>query len=410
MTGVVNPNLHREVAAYGAGNVDLCMNCGHCTAVCSISPELGTAFPRRIIHLLQVGREEALTQTVEPWLCYYCGDCSESCPRDARPSDTMMAARRWLTARYDWTRLAGIFYRFGWVQIAAILLVALVVMAAFAIYHGPVVTSHVALNTFAPVAGVELVDRIAAGILAFLLISNAIRMAWSFMGGSQMLKVPVRIYAQQVPQFISHYFTQRRWRRCSTAPSRKRWMAHLLLFSGYVSMQILVELLLGWFQTDTVYPFYYPQRLWGYYAAATLLYGTGYFLVSRWRKLKPMHQTSEVSDWLFVGLIFLVALTGILVHIFRLSGLPLATYITYAIHLAIAASLIAIFVPFGKWSHLLYRPLALYLTAVKQAAAAALAEQPDLAPAEEPAVPDGDVPDGDKPDAIPVIAVATEEV
>jgi heterodisulfide reductase subunit C len=38
---------------------------------------------------------------LDPWLCYYCGDCSATCPKAAEPGETMMAARRWLTAQYD---------------------------------------------------------------------------------------------------------------------------------------------------------------------------------------------------------------------------------------------------------------------------------------------------------------------
>jgi len=249
--------------------------------------------------------------------------------------------------------------------------VSLIVVGAFIQHHGQIVTSHVALNTFAPVESIELIDRVAAGILAFLLLSNAFRMAWSFMGGKAMWKIPVKVYLSQIPGFIIDYFTQKRWRRCSTKPSHNRWITHVLLFSGYVSMQILVEIMLKSFQTDAVYPFYYPQRLWGYYAAATLLYGTGSFMISRWRQAEPMHARSELSDWLFVGLIFLAALTGMIVHILRLGDQPMATYVAYVIHMAVVASLIVLFVPFGKWSHLLYRPLALYLTSVKQAASAA---------------------------------------
>jgi Fe-S oxidoreductase len=41
----------------------------------------------------------------------------------------------------------------------------------------------------------------------------------------------------------------------------------------------------------------------------------------------------------------------------------------YVIHLAIAVPMLIIEVPFGKWSHLFYRPLAIFLAAVKEKAA-----------------------------------------
>jgi hypothetical protein len=49
-------------------------------------------------------------------------------------------------------------------------------------------------------------------------------------------------------------------------------------------------------------------------------------------------------------------------------GLPLATYYTYAVHLVIAVAMLVIEVPFGKWAHLLYRPLAVFFQKVRERA------------------------------------------
>ena len=58
----VQPGLHRDVAKFGGGDITTCMNCGNCTAECPQTAETG-GFPRRIIHLLQVGH------AVEPAAC-----------------------------------------------------------------------------------------------------------------------------------------------------------------------------------------------------------------------------------------------------------------------------------------------------------------------------------------------------
>ena len=73
---------------------------------------------------LQMGLEEKLKGNLEPWLCYYCGECSDECPRDAEPGETMMSLRRWLTSQYDFTGISKLFYRSWKIEIAAILLVA----------------------------------------------------------------------------------------------------------------------------------------------------------------------------------------------------------------------------------------------------------------------------------------------
>jgi len=44
-----------------------------------------------------------------------------------------------------------------------------------------------------------------------------------------------------------------------------------------------------------------------------------------------------------------------------------ASYYTYIIHLAILVPMIVIEVPFSKWSHLAYRPFAIYFSKLKLA-------------------------------------------
>ncbi|HUL80392.1 MAG TPA: 4Fe-4S dicluster domain-containing protein [Vicinamibacteria bacterium] len=365
----LDPGLRREIAGFGAGAVGVCMNCGTCTATCTQSTE-GESFPRRIVHLLQVGNRERLSASLEPWLCYYCGECSDSCPRDADPAGIMMAARRHLTAAYDFTGLARRFYLSpGW-QIGAMALVAAVVLALFALFHGPVVTDHVALNTFAPVAGIELADWIVAAGLGSLLLVNAWRMCRFVLGPG--FRAPRSLWLSEAWTLGLHFLTQRRWRTCPG--ERPRWLKHLLLVSGYLTMLGLVVFGLRWFQTDDVRSVLHPTRLLGYYATAVLLYVSVDFLVGRARARARIHRSSELSDWLFLSLLLAVTLTGILVHALRLAGAPLATYVVYVVHLAITAPFLVVEVPFGKWSHMLYRPLAVYLATVRQKAAAAAGE------------------------------------
>ena len=52
-------------------------------------------------------------------------------------------------------------------------------------------------------------------------------------------------------------------------------------------------------------------------------------------------------------------------------------HFAYAIHLAIAVPLLVIEVPFGKLSHVIYRPLAIYFQAVSDRAALARSEAPE---------------------------------
>jgi len=77
---------------------------------------------------------------------------------------------------------------------------------------------------------------------------------------------------------------------------------------------------------------------------------------------------SHFTDWTFLILLFLTTLSGILLHFFRIYGMPQFTYITYLIHLMVLVPMLIIEVPFSKWSHMIYRPFALYFAHLKKMA------------------------------------------
>lgn len=76
----IQQDLHIEVEKLGAKDMELCMQCGICSASCALSE--GThSFPRKIYRYIQLGLKDKLLASPEPWLCYYCGDCNTHCPR-----------------------------------------------------------------------------------------------------------------------------------------------------------------------------------------------------------------------------------------------------------------------------------------------------------------------------------------
>jgi quinone-modifying oxidoreductase subunit QmoC len=364
MSIAVDPTFLRKPERFGAFDVNACFNCGSCTAVCPLSRD-STVFPRKIIRYLQLGLRDKLLQAPEPWLCYYCGECSATCPRQANPGELMMAMRRYLTSQYDWTGLSKRLYLSKAWEIGMLLAVGLFVAALFYFLHGPIITDRVELNTFAPVVWVELGDWIMAAILSLLLVSNAYRMYRFVMRDVDGMRIPLVLYLQELPTLIVHGLTQKRWSECETP---RRWVKHLLLVFGYITMFLLVVVFLRWFQTDEIRPFWHPTRLLGYFAAGVLLYVTADAIISRLRKREEIHKHSHPTDWMFLILLFLTALTGIAVHVLRLRGFPLSTYYMYVIHLMIAVPMLVIEVPFGKWAHLAYRPLVIYLMRVKERA------------------------------------------
>lgn len=364
MSNRIDPGLLQEVKKYGHVNVEACFNCGNCTAICPLSTD-ATPFPRNNIRLLQMGLKERILQSTDPWLCYYCGECSETCPRGAEPAEAQMALRRWLTAQYDWTGLGARFYTSnGWV-IGTLLLTAAIVMALIALFHGPIVTDHVELNTFAPVHIVHLADLVMAGAISLFLFMNIFRMYSFIMGKGTRVKIPLSLYLSEAWNLPYQVLTQKRFSECD---DKGPWLYHMILASGYALMFVIIVLFLGWFQTDNLYSIFNPQRWLGYYAAAALIYGAGMAIWGRARGNRQMHKYSQLSDWLFPILLVLLAATGLLVHIFRYAGMPLATYYTYVAHMVFVPAVYVSVGPMGKWAHLFYRPLAVYFQAVKEKA------------------------------------------
>lgn len=359
----VNRDFQKDMRKFGTATVDACMNCGNCTAVCSLT-EGNTVFPRKFIRYMQLGLEDKMAQSPEPWLCYYCGDCSDTCPREADPGEIMMSARRYLISKYDWTGLSRKMYISKAWEFGLLLSVALIVFLLFYFLHGPIVTERVELNTFAPVEWVEFGDIIMLLVLSTFLLSNAFRMYKFIMNGSGVMKVSLSLHVKEIKTLIIHGLTQMRWRACEKST---HWLKHFLLVTAYGTMFLLIVVFLRWFQTDEILPIWHPTRLLGYYATIILLYVTADAMIGRWKKREAIHKNSHISDWVFLILLFLTVLTGILVHIVRLSGLPLTTYYLYVIHMMIAVPMLVIEVPFSKWSHMLYRPLAIYLTRLRSA-------------------------------------------
>ena len=368
MNNRVDPNLLLELKDYGAVGAEICFNCGTCTAMCPLTDD-EHPFPRNMIRLAQLGLEDRIMESTDPWLCYYCGDCAQSCPREAEPGETMMALRRWLTAKYDKSGHSARLYtseKALWYTIARI---ALITLAAFVLFHlitrfDRIVTGTVELNTFAPVMLVWVIVLAHGAYLGYRMLSGVIQMFKHVMAPIiNEIDVPLYIYVQEFKEFILHFFTQKRWRDCGE--DRSRWLKHLFLVSGYITMLVLIMGMLWWFQTDNLYPLYHPQRWLGYYATIALIYGSVEILVSRKKKNEQMHRFSHPSDWLFPLFILTGAVTGILVHIFRYAGWPWPTYIIYVIHVMAMIAMLDTEVGIGKWAHLFYRPLAIYLDAVK---------------------------------------------
>jgi quinone-modifying oxidoreductase subunit QmoC len=366
----VDPGLREELEAFGLRDADKCFHCSTCTVTCPLSTE-AIPFPRKLIRSMQLGLKERILRGPEPWLCYYCGDCSSQCPRGAEPGETMMVARRYLTSLYDWTGFSRKFYTSGKFEISAVAYVALLVGLVLLFFNtGLPDWEHADINSLWPARYVERADLVMAAVLGFLLLGNVSRCAKAIMGDN-LFKIPLSVYGSQLKEFVVHALTQKNFNQCS---DRKQWIVHLLIMTGYATIFLLVVVLLNGLSVNNLkfqrgwpeYPLFHPIRLLGYYATFAIMYGTTYALIGRLKKSKPVYKHSHPTDWMFLILLQLTAMTGIFINFARLLDWPATTYGLYVIHMMVAVPMLLLEVPFSKWAHLAYRPLVLYLMKVKE--------------------------------------------
>ncbi|MFA4964114.1 MAG: 4Fe-4S dicluster domain-containing protein [Thermoleophilia bacterium] len=360
MATTINPELVDELRAFGAKDVSKCFNCGNCSAVC-VQADGEYILPRRPVHAVQLGLEDKLKGSLEPWLCYYCGECSEQCPKEADPAETMMSMRRWLTSKYDFSGIASLFYRSWRWEVLAIVLAAILTGVGFMLFgmsQGSI-SDYDGPNAFLPSAKIHAFDWSMATVLVVLLGINVSRM-WRFVMGGDRDRAPLSSYVAGLYTLPYHFFTQMKFRRCER---RRPWAVHLALMLSYVTMLVLIMFFLREMASGPSID--WRVHLFGYLASAGLIVAVVINLRGRLKKDSPQHAHSHESDWMFLILLLVVATTGVLQHILHRFGLDAAANVLYVVHLMGVVPMLVLEVPFGKWSHLAYRPLAAYFVQVR---------------------------------------------
>jgi quinone-modifying oxidoreductase subunit QmoC len=344
----VNPKFATELSKYGSSDFNACFNCGNCTATCSLSTA-DSSFPREMIRYTTLGLEDDIKASLKPWECYYCGECSSECPRQAGPGELMMSLRRWLTAKYDWTGLSGLMYKSLPLIIAAFVLTIVGVLAfAFSADFNLEKMMHVGhLFEMTAIATVSVV----------ILLPNIIRM-WYFTIHKPQTKVPFSKYLKASGELFVHMFTQKRSLGCDD--NQFRWFEHFMLVIGYLSL-LFITVFMNWFSTE-----YLAVNIFGYVVSAIVFVTTIDFVSSRIKKTKAVSKHSQPSDWFFVIGLFLMGLTAFLTRLFIDLDIIETNKWMYILHFTILVQWAMIIVPFGKWTHFMYRSFAMYFVKLKE--------------------------------------------
>ena len=382
----VDGGLLRDIQRFGAADVNACFSCGVCTATCPLVTDDGT-FPRRMIRYAQLGLRDKLLSSRELWTCYACGQCSEQCPQEAEPGEFMAAARRYAVASYDRTGLARAMSTNPVAGTLIAVFLAVVLAAFMYTAHGPTGATTLDLFGFIPA---ELIHSLGLAVLAIVLVAGLAGLASMVIRAQRSTPIHLR---RQTRAAITAAWTavvvealgQRRYRgECETDVRpwyRRRWFVHAATMWGFLGLLAATLLdygleVLGVKPTGSVVPLWYPIRLLGTVAGLLLLYGSTILIVRRARGEERSLRHSTVGDWTFLALVWLAGATGFGLELgLYLPSAPAWGYAVFLVHVALAMELVLL-VPFSKFAHAFYRPVALFFLAMAGATTSNATEAP----------------------------------
>jgi quinone-modifying oxidoreductase subunit QmoC len=351
----VSPDMvfKKELGRLSGSRLNQCMQCGTCSAVCSLAPA-DRPFPRKEMVWAGWGLKQKLIGNVDVWLCFQCGDCSTHCPRDVKPATVIAAVRQMSYEHYVRPRFLGKL-----VSKPALLPVALAIPVAVIIVilslAGTFKTPEGAVDYSAFFPHGWLNSTFSAITLFFYGLA-----AWgigSFWRDMKQQNPPPAGSSRKLPliRVLGEILAHSNFSGCRSQQVRKA--AHMFVFFGF-GLLVLVTIYAIWAALTGRYPLplLNPFKIAGNVASLMIYTGLGIMVFHRLFNRKVFGR-SNYSDWLLLGSIGLLTLSGTLVQMARFGNWSWAYHI-YFFHL-VAVWFVIMYLPFTKLGHLFYRSTAL---------------------------------------------------
>ncbi|RQD72838.1 quinone-interacting membrane-bound oxidoreductase complex subunit QmoC [Desulfonatronospira sp. MSAO_Bac3] len=367
MSTRIDPDVQfiREMQAAGGESLKKCYQCATCSVICPLSPE-ETPFPRKEMVWAQWGMKDKLVNDIDIWLCHNCGECSDYCPRGAKPGDLLAALRN--TAYKSLARpailgewMSSAKYLPVLFAIPAILfLIVWAITTGLTIPDGEIIFSKV----FPTLQAIDPIFILTVIFVVFTFIYSVGRMLSSFKeagyvpqeGSPSLLRSLYDVIKEQI-------LTHVKFKDCET--NQERYTGHLLVFYGFVGLFLVTAFVATayWMNIFGIVDFATPMAMWNpvkifaNIAGIALIVGLVYMTRMR-LNIDPKKTVNSFYDWYLLGVIWAVVITGFLAQIFRLADAAALAYIVYYLHLVTVFMLFA-YLPWSKLAHLVYRTVAL---------------------------------------------------
>jgi quinone-modifying oxidoreductase subunit QmoC len=350
-----------------------CMQCGTCSATCTLSPDSGP-FPSKEMAWANWGMRDRLMHDPDVWLCHQCHDCSTRCPRSARPGELLAALRQENIIQYSFPRFVG-----RWVSRPAfipLLLAVPIILLTLAlalkvpienwldlsrsvgeeiIYSYSAIFPRWLLNGFFFIVSGFVGIVVLIGIFRFL---SAIKGSYSDNGNI----APKNSLASSIFMTIKDILGHENFAKCTTA--KPRFWSHLLVFFGFlflsaVTVWVFTSGLNPLINSNFVYPFGFwdPWKLLANIGGLAVTIGCSLMIRDRFKN-EVLVGSGGYFDWIFLSLLLMVVLSGFATEILHYVRLEPHRHLIYFVHLVFAGSLI-LYLPYSKFIHMIYRTIAL---------------------------------------------------
>ncbi|MCW7755160.1 quinone-interacting membrane-bound oxidoreductase complex subunit QmoC [Desulfobotulus sp. H1] len=379
---MVEPDLGfiNEVVGLGGDTLKKCFQCATCSVACPISPE-EKPFPRKEMIAASWGLKDKLVGSADIWLCHQCGDCSTMCPRGAAPGDVLGAIRSYAINEYAQPKILGKMVN----DRSKLGILTAVPAAIFAFFAFLTVFGH---EFFAkifggefwyhthdglPVPGIAASNFISSWFVDIVFVPLALGVVVVFALGLKRFIADMHTNAVQEGKtartdFDWKEYLQATWKTLITigkhkkfsecGENRERATAHMMVLFSFIGLAIVTGLVfigVYFMHQATPYSQLNPIKWVANVSGVALIIGVFLMIKSR---LGKKDQKSAYKDWYILGVIMVVAVTGMFTQMFRLGGVAFLSYLAYYIHLIAVFHLFA-YLPFSKMAHLVYRTAAM---------------------------------------------------
>ncbi len=372
-----------QLRGLGGETLKKCYQCATCSVACPIAPE-DSPFPRKEMIAASWGLKDKLIGNGDIWLCHNCGDCTDLCPRGAAPGDVLAAIRSAAIIEYATPKALAkavndpkkLPFLIGipaiWIALLAFITMNYgdTMTKIFNVlfgdtlggrlhwshaHEGAHVISHA--NFFSTwFVDMTMIPIATFAVIVFLLAlkrfivdihKNAVsegKTDKTTLNYKELLQALIRV----IPTVLKHD----KFNECET--NRDRATPHMMVLYGFIGLFIVTAvcgmmLYLGGYAGP--YPQLNPIKWLANIAGVSLVIGSGLMIKNR---LSNKDTLNTYKDWLILGIVFTLGLTGMLTEMARLAHLEYISYALYYVHLIAIFNLFA-FLPFSKMAHIVYR-------------------------------------------------------